>query len=68
MKKEVLIKGEKSMDKVTKEMTRLPYVKPMMEKVELVAEEAVLSTCKYNNGNLSQCAAEDLDCVVTQRS
>ena len=46
---------------------RAPYIKPLMERVELVPQEAVLATCKYNNGNDSTCGP-DPDCIVTQRS
>ncbi len=59
------------MNEVTNDYTRAPYIKPKLERVELVAEEAVLATCKYNNGaqsGMDYTCMPDLDCVVTQRS
>ncbi len=41
------------------------YVKPTMEKVELVAEEAVLATCK--TGAQGDCGWDPV-CLITARS
>jgi hypothetical protein len=43
------------------------YTKPSITRVELVAGEAVLALCKYNNGVKSNCGT-DLTCSATQRS
>ena len=44
---------------------REAYIKPAMEKVELVAEEAVLATCK--NGTQGDCGFDPV-CLITARS
>lgn len=44
---------------------RETYVKPAMEKVELVAEEAVLATCK--TGAQGDCGWDPV-CLITARS
>jgi hypothetical protein len=53
-----------------KTTTREAYCKPQMEQVELVPEEAVLATCKYNTGSGNQylCEPGVLTCISTQRS
>ena len=44
-----------------------PYIKPQVTKVKLVAGEAVLATCKFNNGVQENCDP-DLACFVTWRT
>jgi hypothetical protein len=43
------------------------YTKPKLTEVRLVAEEAVLANCKFNNNVLSSCGG-DLACLATPRS
>ena len=43
------------------------YVKPILTEVRLVAQEAVLATCKENDGALAGCAP-DLSCESLPRS
>ncbi|HXK42592.1 MAG TPA: hypothetical protein PKV82_07165 [Anaerolineae bacterium] len=53
------------------ESTRKLYVRPVVEEVQMVAEEAVLATCKNNAGasGESSCqAAGDLGCTSSARS
>ncbi len=59
------------MDTETNQKSKTPYIKPLMEKIELVPEEAVLATCKYNHGAQSDPimnCAPDLACIFTARS
>jgi len=39
-------------EKMERKTDRRPYVKPQLEQVELVAEEAVLQACKAGSCNL----------------
>jgi hypothetical protein len=49
--------------------TKKAYIKPIVSKVRLVAEEAVLALCKYNDaGARGACVPPDLSCVSTRRS
>jgi hypothetical protein len=43
------------------------YVKPVISKIRLVAEEAVLALCKLGNGNKVSCAPNPT-CANTRRS
>lgn len=45
------------------------YVKPAINTIKLVADEAVLSLCKFNHGatNIAECGP-DTSCVSTWRS
>ena len=51
-------------EKVTVQ-TKRPYVKPMLSKIRLVAEEAVLAYCK--TGNFTACQPNPV-CTRVQRS
>lgn len=50
--------------------SRQPYQKPVMNKVNLMAGEAVLSTCKNGFGGQSACQYVSLNCnpSLTQTS
>lgn len=53
------------------ESTRKLYVRPVVEEVQMAAEEAVLATCKNNSGpsGESSCRlAGDVGCTSTARS
>ena len=49
------------------EVEKKVYTKPQMTEIRLVADEAVLGLCKYNNGNQGLCGG-DSSCITTQRS
>jgi hypothetical protein len=54
-----------------KEQLKKAYQKPVVTKVQLLAEQAVLATCKTGQGagSRSDCfAAGDLSCVAAPRS
>ncbi len=45
------------------------YVKPVINAIKLVADEAVLSLCKFNNGAEAQLqCVPDLSCRASYRS
>jgi hypothetical protein len=51
--------------------TKKAYIKPVLSQIRLVAEEAVLSNCKFGSGSSARndCMYEgDLSCVSTHRS
>lgn len=53
------------------ESTRKLYVRPVVEEVQMAAEEAVLATCKNNSGPAGDApckSAGDLSCTSTARS
>jgi len=53
------------------ESTRKLYVRPVVEEVQMAAEEAVLATCKNNAGLPGQTACQtagDVNCTATARS
>lgn len=54
-------------DHASDEKVRAPYIKPRMEQVELVPEEAVLATCKYGDGARTLCGPDPV-CNITARS
>ncbi len=56
-------KTEKSTETKT---TRQPYIKPQMEKVQLVPEEAVLVSCKIGGGGGSPFGPNIPDCLPPQ--
>ncbi len=49
------------------DQTKKAYIKPTLSKIHLVAEEAVLALCKWNNGAKSSCQG-DRTCVSMRRS
>jgi hypothetical protein len=49
------------------EVRKKVYTKPLLSEVRLVAEEAVLALCKFNNGVQNTCEG-DQSCIATQRS
>lgn len=61
------MKEEKYTDTQTVSQEKKAYTKPALNKIRLVAEEAVLALCKYNNGVKSSCAPNPT-CVHTRRS
>jgi len=65
--------NEKNKEKTMKkeEQTKKVYQKPVVSKVELVAEQAVLATCKWGTGIGTRdicSAAGDLSCTYVSRS
>ena len=48
--------------------TKKTYSKPIINKVRMVAEEAVLGLCKYNDATAGAMCAPDLSCVLVARS
>jgi hypothetical protein len=48
--------------------TKKTYSKPIINKVRMVAEEAVLGLCKYNDAATGAMCAPDLSCVLVGRS
>lgn len=63
---------ERSFPEQAVDKARKAYIKPILSRVRLVAEEAVLATCKFNTGgiggrNVCQLAG-DLTCIATARS
>ncbi len=61
------MKEEKYTDAQTVSQEKKAYTKPALNKIRLVAEEAVLALCKYNNGAKSACTPNPT-CVRTRRS
>jgi len=60
--KEEKVSNERSVSKEKK-----AYIKPTLSKIRLVADEAVLALCKYNNGVRGSCTPNPT-CVRTRRS
>jgi len=48
--------------------TKAQYTKPLIKRTRLVAGEAVLGSCKYNNGVKVQCGMDGVCIDATQRS
>lgn len=61
------MKEEKLSKEPVLSQEKKPYIKPALSKIRLVADEAVLALCKYNNGVKSACMP-NLSCVRTRRS
>lgn len=48
--------------------TKKTYSKPVINKIKMVAEEAVLGLCKFNDAATGLDCAPDLSCVLVGRS
>ena len=48
--------------------TKKGYMKPVVSKIRLVAEEAVLCNCKFNNGVQNVCGSDPSCSNMTRRS
>ncbi|OGO27717.1 MAG: hypothetical protein A2Z16_07115 [Chloroflexi bacterium RBG_16_54_18] len=66
------MRKERSFPEQAVDKARKTYIKPVLSKIRLVAEEAVLATCKYGTGGIGGYTicqtAGDLTCVATARS
>lgn len=62
-----VIMEEKLFINQSTEQQKKAYQKPVMNKIRLVAEEAVLALCKHNNGNRDQCGVNP-SCSRVRRS
>ena len=59
--------NDKTIGKTQATQMKKAYVKPVISKVRLVAEEAVLALCKLNTGVMAACRAYTVLCSIANQ-